>query len=55
MMTVVSGEIRLRPVRSVLTGLQSDADAVFAGSGETIDGFLVERRIEAARDEAGRA
>ena len=55
MMTVVAGEIRLRPVRTVLTGLQSEADLVFAGSGETVDGFLAERRAEAARDEAGQA
>ena len=55
LMTVVAGEIRLRPVRSVLTSLQSDADQVFAGSGETVDGFLAERRAEAARDEASLA
>ena len=53
MMTVVAGEIRLRPVRTVLAGLQTDADVVFAGSDETVDGFLAERRDEAARDEAG--
>jgi AbrB family looped-hinge helix DNA binding protein len=52
MMTVVTGEIRLRPVRSVLGSLQSDADHVFAGSDETVDGFLAERRSDAARDEA---
>jgi AbrB family looped-hinge helix DNA binding protein len=52
MMTVVAGEIRLRPVRTVLTGLQSDADAVFTGSGETVARFLTERRAEAAQDEA---
>jgi AbrB family looped-hinge helix DNA binding protein len=51
-MTVVDGEIRLRAVRNVLTSLQSDADSVFARSGETVDGFLAERRTEAARDEA---
>jgi AbrB family looped-hinge helix DNA binding protein len=51
-LTVVAGEIRLRPVRSVLASLQSDADTVFAGSGETVDGFLAERKAEAARDEA---
>jgi AbrB family looped-hinge helix DNA binding protein len=55
MMSVAAGEIRLRPVQTVLTGLQDDADAVFAGSGETVDGFLAERRSEAARDEAGGA
>jgi len=53
-MTVVAGEIRLRPVRAVLTGLQTDADSVFAGSGETVERFLAERRIEAARDEANK-
>jgi bifunctional DNA-binding transcriptional regulator/antitoxin component of YhaV-PrlF toxin-antitoxin module len=55
MMTVVDGEIRVRAVRNVLAGLQLEADAVFAGSGETVDGFLAERRAEAGRDEAGRA
>jgi len=53
LMTVLAGEIRLRPVRSVLSGLQSDADRVFAGTGETVEGFLAERLAEAARDEAG--
>ncbi len=52
-MTVVAGEIRLRPVRTVLTSLQSDADSVFSGSGETVERFLAERRAEAARDEYG--
>ncbi len=52
MMTVVDGEVRLRAVRNVLPGLQADAEAVFAGSGETVDLFLAERRAEAARDDA---
>lgn len=47
---VVDGEIRLRPVRTVLTRLQDNAAAVFSGSGETVDGFLAEPRAEAARD-----
>jgi bifunctional DNA-binding transcriptional regulator/antitoxin component of YhaV-PrlF toxin-antitoxin module len=55
LMTVVAGEIRLRPVRTVLTSLQADADAIFAGSGDSVDGFLAERRAECARDEAGAA
>jgi AbrB family looped-hinge helix DNA binding protein len=55
MMTVVDGEIRLRAVRSVLGDLQREADGVFAGSGETVDAFLAERREDAARDEAGPA
>ena len=54
-MTVVDGEIRLRAVRNVLTALQGDADAVFAGSGESVDGFLAERRAEMARDEVSLA
>ena len=52
LMTVVDGEIRMRAVRSVLAGLQREADQVFAESGETVDRFLAERRVEAARDEA---
>ena len=55
MMTVVDGEIRLRAVRNVLSGLQADAESVFGGSGETVDGFLTDRRAEAARDEAASA
>ena len=54
-MTVVDGEIRLRAVRNVLAALQGDADAVFAGSGESVDGFLAERRAEMARDEVSPA
>ena len=54
-MTVVAGEIRLRPVRTVLSDLQSDADAVFAGSGLTVAAFLAERLAEAARDESEKA
>ena len=50
-MTVVDGEIRMRAVRHVLTGLQREADQVFAASGETVDGFLAERRAEAALEQ----
>ena len=52
-MTVVAGEIRLRPVRAMLARLQSDADAVFGGTGETVERFLSERRAEAAQEEEG--
>lgn len=54
MVTVVNGEIRMRALRQVLTDLQADAQAVFAGSGETVDGFLQERREEAPREEEQR-
>lgn len=50
MVSVVDGEIRIRAVRHVLAGLQNDARQVFAGSGETVDGFLRDRRAEALRE-----
>lgn len=46
---VEGGDILIRSVRDVLAELQSDARRVFAGSVETVDGFLRERREEAAR------
>ncbi len=51
MVRVVDGEIRMRPVRQVLAELQAEAREVFAGSGETVDGFLRERRDEAHRED----
>ena len=51
MMSVVGGEIRMRPLRRVLADLQGDAQAVFAGSGEDVDRFLAERRQEARRED----
>lgn len=50
MVSVVGGEIRLRVLRQVLADLQEEARDVFASSGETVDGFLRERREEAGRD-----
>ena len=50
MVSVVAGEIRMRVLRQVLTDLQDETRAVLAGSGETVDGFLRERRDEARRD-----
>jgi len=47
---VEDGEIRIRAVRDVLAGLQAEASRVFAGSGESVEGFLRERRAEAARE-----
>lgn len=51
MMSVVAGEIRMRPLRHVLADLQGDARAVFAGSGDSVDRFLTERRQEARRED----
>jgi len=50
MVRVEDGEIRIRSVRDVLAGLQADARRVFADSGESVEGFLRERRAEAARE-----
>jgi AbrB family looped-hinge helix DNA binding protein len=50
MVSVVDGEIRMRVMRQVLTDLQDEARQVFAGSGQTVDGFLLERREDARRD-----
>lgn len=49
--SVVNGEIRIRVLRQVLSELQAEARDVFAGSGETVDGFLKERRDEAHRED----
>ena len=49
MVSVVNGEIRMRVMRQVLEELQDEARDVFAGSGETVDRFLRERRDEALR------
>ena len=51
MVSVVNGEIRMRVMRQVLEELQDEARDVFAGSGETVDRFLRERRDEALRDD----
>jgi len=48
--SVVDGEIRIRALDQVLANLQNEARRVFAGSGETVAGFLGERHAEAARE-----
>nr|WP_294519272.1 AbrB/MazE/SpoVT family DNA-binding domain-containing protein [uncultured Rhodopila sp.] len=50
MVSVVGGEIRMRVLKQVLTELQDEARDVFAGSGDSVDGFLRDRRAEALRD-----
>lgn len=45
------GELRIRTVRSVLEELQNEAQALFAGSGESVEQFLADRRAEAAAEE----
>jgi AbrB family looped-hinge helix DNA binding protein len=51
MVSVVDGEIRMRVLREVLAEIQAEAQEIFAGSGETVDGFLLERRDEARRED----
>ena len=50
MVTVVDGEMRIRPLGQVLASLQDEAQRIFAGSGESVAGFLAERRAEAMRE-----
>lgn len=50
LVSVVDGEIRMRVLRRALSDLQAEAAGVFAGSGESVDGFLAERRRDALRD-----
>jgi AbrB family looped-hinge helix DNA binding protein len=46
------GEIRIRPVRTVLAELQAKVRKHhLAKSGETVDRFLADRREEASREE----
>ncbi len=51
MVSVVDGEIRMRVMRQVLAELQAEARDGFAGSGETVEHFLLERRDEARRED----
>lgn len=50
MVSVVNGEIRMRALRNALADLQDEARDVFAGSNESVDRFLRERREDARRD-----
>jgi bifunctional DNA-binding transcriptional regulator/antitoxin component of YhaV-PrlF toxin-antitoxin module len=50
MVSVVGDEVRIRSVRHVLADLQREASRVFAGSGESVEQFLRDRRDEAERD-----
>lgn len=47
---VEDGELRLRPVRDVIADIQKQVRKHLAGSGESVDRFLADRRDEAARD-----
>ena len=47
---VEKGEIRIRPVRTVLAELQARVRQHLANSGESVNRFLADRREEASRD-----
>ncbi len=47
---VKDGELHLRPVRSLLADLQAGVSKGLAGSGETVERFLADRRQEASRE-----
>ncbi len=47
---VEDGEIRIRPVKSVVEEIQTLAAQYFAGSGDSVDSFLADRRDEAAKE-----
>ncbi len=51
LLRVEDGELRIRTVREAVRRLQADAARLFAGSGDSVDRFLAERRAEAARED----
>ena len=43
-------DLHIRPVKAVLADLQDRVGRALAGSGTTVDGFIADRRKEAAND-----
>ncbi len=43
-------DLLIRPVKTVLADLQDQVGRALAGSGTTVDGFIADRRKEAAGD-----
>lgn len=52
MVWVENGEVRIRTMRSLIEQAQSEAQALFAGTGESVERFLEDRRAEAHREES---
>jgi len=48
---VDNGEIRIRPVRTVLAELQAKVHRHLANSGESVNRFLADRHEEASRED----
>jgi bifunctional DNA-binding transcriptional regulator/antitoxin component of YhaV-PrlF toxin-antitoxin module len=49
--TVQDGELRIRTVRAVLDEIRDRLAPVLKASGDTVDKFIADRRVEAAREE----
>ncbi len=47
---VEDGEIRIRTVRDSILRLQEQARRLFAGSGDSVEQFIADRRAEARRE-----
>jgi AbrB family looped-hinge helix DNA binding protein len=52
LVSVDEGEIRLQTVRGAVSRLQEQARRIFAGSEETVDRLLADRREDARREQA---
>ena len=49
--TVQDGELRIRTVRAVLDEIRDRLAPVLKASGDTVDKFIADRRVEAAREQ----
>ncbi|MDE2005309.1 MAG: AbrB/MazE/SpoVT family DNA-binding domain-containing protein [Rhodospirillales bacterium] len=51
LLRVEDGELRVRALAAGLRDLQASARRIFAGSNESVDRFLADRRAEAASED----
>ena len=51
--TVENGEVRIKPVQTVVEEVQELAAKYLAGSGGTVDRFLNDRRHEESKEQQG--
>jgi len=51
-LSLQDGELRIRPISTVLEEIQAMVAPYLKSSGDTVDQFLADRRAEAAREEA---
>jgi AbrB family looped-hinge helix DNA binding protein len=50
-LTLQEGEIRIRPIRTVLNEVQAMVAPYLKSSGDTVEQFLADKRAEVAREE----